>query len=70
MTGELGVVSVSQAYDGAKGGIAGWRLRCCGRHFVGLDCMIDDRAGWGGYVVLLYTSNERCRETIESTQLV
>jgi hypothetical protein len=37
VTGELGVVSISQAYDGAKGGIAGWRLRCCGRHFVGLD---------------------------------
>jgi hypothetical protein len=40
VTGELGVVSVSQAYDGAEGGIASWRLRCCGRHFVGLEYVV------------------------------
>lgn len=52
MTGELGVVSVSQAYNGAEGGVAGWGLRCCGRHFAGLDCVIDDRVG--GRAVMLY----------------
>ena len=56
MTRELGVVSVSQAYDRAKGGVVGWRLWCCGRHSVGLDCVI---LAQGGCVVLLYTSNER-----------
>ena len=41
MTREFGVISVPQAYDGAQGGVAGWRLGCCGRHIVGLDSMMN-----------------------------